>query len=490
MGLESATYVGDLVPANPLGTDPKGEGDNHVRLMKSAVQATFPGFSGRFNRTIAKTTGAVNLNESHAVLTYAADSTAQPVAAATLGNGWMAVFVGAGGNVSIDPNASETINGSLAWVVPNGCAGLVFCDGTTFTGWLLEASTAVPVAQITANKNDFNPPGLSIARVLSINADARRTITGFLASGYTGKKFYVLNNGTFPIVFSYEDAASAAGNRFRFGGVLGGGQGAELYYDGARWCALSWPKPIGEIIDFGGANLPADLLALDQNVSRTTYASLFNEIGTTWGIGDGSTTFGLFVGAGSSLLAAGTGTHVDSGVNADVDTAADTLVVPSNTRKWITGKSVVFTLASGTITGLTSGNTYFVIRNSTTTIKLASSLANAQNGTAIDFTAKSTPVWTVTHTLTARTLGERGGEESHAMSSTELVLHGHTGRVNGGGGTTNLWSGAGAGDGIASGDTGSVFLGGAPITVDANGGNNAMNVMAPFAAVTRGIRFC
>lgn len=35
------------------------------------------------------------------------------------------------------------------------------------------------------------------------------------------------------------------------------------------------------------------LNATVRNVSRTTYASLFALLGTTWGIGDGTTTFGL-----------------------------------------------------------------------------------------------------------------------------------------------------------------------------------------------------
>lgn len=61
---------------------------------------------------------------------------------------------------------------------------------------------------------------------------------------------------------------------------------------------LSLPYP-GMIIDFGGATCPAGFLQAPtasgggQVVSRTTYAALFAAIGTTWGAGDGSTTFGI-----------------------------------------------------------------------------------------------------------------------------------------------------------------------------------------------------
>jgi hypothetical protein len=41
MSLESATYVGDLVKTNPTGTDPKSQGDDHLRLIKAVLQNQF-----------------------------------------------------------------------------------------------------------------------------------------------------------------------------------------------------------------------------------------------------------------------------------------------------------------------------------------------------------------------------------------------------------------------------------------------------------------
>lgn len=46
MPLESVTYVGDLVPANPTSADPKSAGDNHIRNLKTALTACFAGFTG------------------------------------------------------------------------------------------------------------------------------------------------------------------------------------------------------------------------------------------------------------------------------------------------------------------------------------------------------------------------------------------------------------------------------------------------------------
>ena len=46
MGLETGTYVGDLVITNPTSSDPKSQGDDHLRLIKSVLRESFAGFTG------------------------------------------------------------------------------------------------------------------------------------------------------------------------------------------------------------------------------------------------------------------------------------------------------------------------------------------------------------------------------------------------------------------------------------------------------------
>lgn len=53
-------------------------------------------------------------------------------------------------------------------------------------------------------------------------------------------------------------------------------------------------EPAGIVIPFGGATAPEGWLLCDGSaVSRADYADLFTAIGTTYGSGDGSTTFNL-----------------------------------------------------------------------------------------------------------------------------------------------------------------------------------------------------
>lgn len=51
MGLETATYISDLNAANPLGGDQKSQGDEHIRLLKTVIKATFPNVTGAVTPT-------------------------------------------------------------------------------------------------------------------------------------------------------------------------------------------------------------------------------------------------------------------------------------------------------------------------------------------------------------------------------------------------------------------------------------------------------
>lgn len=65
--------------------------------------------------------------------------------------------------------------------------------------------------------------------------------------------------------------------------------------------------PAGVIMAFAGAAAPTGFLTCNGSaVSRTTYATLFAAIGTTWGSGDGSTTFNVPDLRGAFLRGSGT----------------------------------------------------------------------------------------------------------------------------------------------------------------------------------------
>lgn len=51
MALETATYISDLNASNPATTDPVEQGDDHLRLIKSTIKATFPNITGAVTAT-------------------------------------------------------------------------------------------------------------------------------------------------------------------------------------------------------------------------------------------------------------------------------------------------------------------------------------------------------------------------------------------------------------------------------------------------------
>ena len=51
MALESTTYIDGLVITNPTGTDPRSQGDDHIRLVKSTLRSTFPNVAGAMTAT-------------------------------------------------------------------------------------------------------------------------------------------------------------------------------------------------------------------------------------------------------------------------------------------------------------------------------------------------------------------------------------------------------------------------------------------------------
>lgn len=155
---------------------------------------------------------------------------------------------------------------------------------------------------------------------------------------------------------------------------------------------------IGAVQAYGGSPPPGWLACDGSAVSRTTYANLFAVIGTTFGAGDGSTTFNVPDLRGRGPIGSGTGTG-----------------------------------------------------------------------------------------LTARTLGQQLGNETHTITVTELPPHNHTitdpGHTHGpGGGATSFW-GVGSGTGVGGGTTSRVFNNTASnttgITINNTGGGAAMGIMDP-----------
>lgn len=157
-----------------------------------------------------------------------------------------------------------------------------------------------------------------------------------LAGANTSIGLGTLNNGNVAIVHRTDAAATSSLNGMhvmKTPGNYANLAAATLSQNSIENDSDSIPAPLlpaGSVIMWSGSSAPTGWLLCDgSNISRTTYASLFAIAGTAYGVGDGSTTFGLpdlrdrfplGKGTNNSTLGAETGSMSASSV---LTTAAD-----------------------------------------------------------------------------------------------------------------------------------------------------------------------
>lgn len=97
MALESATYISDLNTSNPAAGDSVAQGDDHIRLLKSTIKATFPNVTGAVNPTqtqfnyLASATGTTGTATTNVVFSASPTFTGTVTAAAATLSGLLTV---------------------------------------------------------------------------------------------------------------------------------------------------------------------------------------------------------------------------------------------------------------------------------------------------------------------------------------------------------------------------------------------------------------
>lgn len=64
MGLETGIYIDDLIDTNPLSTDKRRFGDDHLRLIKSVLKNSFPTIDGSLDPTLTELNYSVGLTDA------------------------------------------------------------------------------------------------------------------------------------------------------------------------------------------------------------------------------------------------------------------------------------------------------------------------------------------------------------------------------------------------------------------------------------------
>jgi microcystin-dependent protein len=140
----------------------------------------------------------------------------------------------------------------------------------------------------------------SIAGTNTITGTGPSSMTGY-ASGQVFR-FLPANSNTGATTLNISSLGAKSiylNNSALTGGEITASCPVMVMYDGTRFHILAsavtaTTMPTGALLDYAGTSAPTGWLGCDGSaVSRTTYANLFTAIGTTWGVGDGATTFNL-----------------------------------------------------------------------------------------------------------------------------------------------------------------------------------------------------
>lgn len=144
--------------------------------------------------------------------------------------------------------------------------------------------------------------------------------------------------------------------------------------------------PAGVVVPYASASVPSGwLLCNGQAVSRATYAALFAVVATTFGTGDGSTTFnvpelrGEFIRGLDNARGVDTGRVLGSaqasGIAAHNHTATSVVTDPGHTHTTSFGAGVVGTSSGGNLAANTSGSP--ATGSNTTGITVATTVNNS-----------------------------------------------------------------------------------------------------------------
>lgn len=208
------------------------------------------------------------------------------------------IFSGRGGywivsnNTTGGFNVTCKVSGQTGVTIEQGGAALVYCNGTDIAyGNPPPAATAEVTVASAATCDVLGAASEFVA------ISGTTTISSF-GAGVNRKRFCratgafkITHNASSLICPGGSDIVTAAGDTFVI--VSNSSSNVRIYFF-QRAAAIPSYVPIGTVLDYTGATAPAGFIfPYGQNISRATYAAYFAQVGTTFGVGDGSTTFGV-----------------------------------------------------------------------------------------------------------------------------------------------------------------------------------------------------
>lgn len=182
--------------------------------------------------------------------------------------------------LTVDASGNLLFNGAAIPVAAIGAADTV-----------LQSNGSVPLYALIANANVDASAAIAVTKLAALTASKvlQTDASGFLVAA-TDTGYRKVTAGTPSVVTEVPRAEVATGTNDHV--VINGAAGA--LSSEAQLAPLRGGVPTGAMSMWGAAAAPTAWLLCDgAAVSRTTFAALFAVISTTYGVGDGSTTFNV-----------------------------------------------------------------------------------------------------------------------------------------------------------------------------------------------------
>jgi hypothetical protein len=222
MALETGTVIADLVASNPTASDPKSQGDDHLRLLKTILRQCFAGFGGAVlvTGTDGGAADVYTLTPTTALLAYANKMLVEFTPNATSATTTPTLNISALGAKTIISQAGAAL---LAADLVSGRTYLAAYDGTYFrlisvtTAYVdavrdyatqLAFATALPAQPGTAVPYHLQTVNGSASWVIDHLTRIARTSNTVLSLGNSGNLIDI-TSGTFSQTF---DAAATLGD--------------------------------------------------------------------------------------------------------------------------------------------------------------------------------------------------------------------------------------------------------------------------------------
>lgn len=166
--LDYSTTPGSNTSINGIGI----QGTNSVLNFDNALRQFMADIASDVTREVVKVAGTYTAVKADYRQLWRATGAAtfNLTAAATLTSGWSMLFMADGGAITVDPNASELINGASTLTIADGTSALVLCTGTAFRAIVIGNGTVTLTGTQTLTNKTLTSPTINSPTVTGLDA--------------------------------------------------------------------------------------------------------------------------------------------------------------------------------------------------------------------------------------------------------------------------------------------------------------------------------